>query len=269
MIPLLIGCFLSFIIGFAAYKKRALSQSGFAAAVFLGTVIYLCGGLLFWLSMIAFFISSSLLSFVKSNRKDAAQKLNDKGGRRDALQVLANGTPAMMAAILYYFYQQPIFLAVFATAFAASNADTWASEIGVLRSRPPVSIINFKPMTAGASGAVSPLGTGAALLGALFIALVFCVTGGLFFKLPILTPNWLLLITLGGFAGCLTDSLLGALIQAQYRCVSCGKLTEKNTHHNQTALLIKGHRFINNDMVNFLSGLTACVLVASVFMLII
>ena len=75
MKALLLGVLLSAIIGFAAYKKKALSLSGFVAAVVLGTVIYLCGGLLFWLTMIAFFISSSLLTFIKSSKKEAAQQL--------------------------------------------------------------------------------------------------------------------------------------------------------------------------------------------------
>ena len=85
MKALLLGVLLSAIIGFAAYKKKALSLSGFVAAVVLGTVIYLCGGLLFWLTMIAFFISSSLLTFIKSSKKEAAQQLNEKGGQRDAV----------------------------------------------------------------------------------------------------------------------------------------------------------------------------------------
>ena len=79
MKALLLGVLLSALIGFSAYKKKALSLSGFTAAVVLGTVIYLCGGLLFWLTMIAFFISSSLLTFIKSNKKEAAQQFNEKG----------------------------------------------------------------------------------------------------------------------------------------------------------------------------------------------
>ena len=47
MKALLLGVLLSALIGFSAYKKKALSLSGFTAAVVLGTVIYLCGGLLF------------------------------------------------------------------------------------------------------------------------------------------------------------------------------------------------------------------------------
>ncbi|WP_195270089.1 DUF92 domain-containing protein [Eubacterium sp. 1001713B170207_170306_E7] len=257
MKALLLGALLSAIIGFAAYKKNALNSSGFAAAVVLGTVVYLCGGLLFWLTMIAFFISSSLLTFIKSSKKETAQRLNEKGGRRDAVQVFANGAPAMAAAILFWFYQNPVFLIIFAASFASSNADTWASEIGVLNRKPPVSIIGFKPMEPGTSGAVSPLGMAAAFAGALFIALVFCLSGGLVWGLPVLRFSWVLIITVSGFLGCLTDSLLGAVVQAQYRCVSCGRLTEKTVHHGENAVLVKGFKVMNNDMVNFLSSLAA------------
>lgn len=267
MKALLLGGLLSALIGFAAYKKGALSPSGFAAAFVLGTVVYLCGGLLFWLTMIAFFISSSLLTFIKSSRKEAAQRLNEKGGRRDAVQVLANGAPGMASAILFYFYQSPVFLLLFAAAFASSNADTWASEIGVLNRRPPVSIIGFREMEPGTSGAVSPLGMTAAFGGALFIALIFCMAGGLIWGLPVLSFSWLLTITISGFLGCLADSVLGALVQAQYRCVNCGRLTEKTCHHGEAAVLVKGFRIMNNDMVNFLSGLTACGVGALLFWL--
>ena len=47
MKALLLGVLLSALIGFSAYKKKALSLSGFTAAVVLGTVIYLCGGFRF------------------------------------------------------------------------------------------------------------------------------------------------------------------------------------------------------------------------------
>lgn len=257
MKALLLGALLSALIGFAAYKKGALSLSGFAAAVVLGTVIYLCGGLLFWLTMIAFFISSSLLTFIKSSKKEAAQQLNEKGGQRDAVQVFANGAPGMAAAILFWFYQNPVFLIIFAASFASSNADTWASEIGVLNQKPPVSIIGFKPMEAGTSGAVSPLGMVASLAGALFIALVFCLAGGLVWGLPVLSFSWVLIITVSGFLGCLADSVLGAVVQAQYRCERCGRLTEKTEHHGEAAVLVKGFKIMNNDMVNFLSGMAA------------
>ena len=260
MKALLLGVLLSALIGFSAYKKKALSLSGFTAAVVLGTVIYLCGGLLFWLTMIAFFISSSLLTFIKSNKKEAAQQFNEKGGQRDAVQVFANGAPGMAAAILFWFYQNPVFLII----YAASFADTWASEIGVLNRKPPVSIIGFKPMEAGTSGAVSPLGMAASFAGALFIALVFCLSGGLFWGLPVLRLSWLLIITVSGFLGCVTDSILGAVVQAQYRCCSCGRLTEKTEHHGEAAVLVKGFKIMNNDVVNFLSGLVAGLL-ASVF----
>ena len=104
---------------------------------------------------------------------------------------------------------------------------------------------------------MSPLGMAASFSGALFIALVFCLSGGLFWGLPVLRLSWVLIITVSGFLGCVTDSILGAVVQAQYRCASCGRLTEKTEHHGEAAVLVKGFKIMNNDVVNFLSGMVA------------
>jgi uncharacterized membrane protein len=48
------------------------------------------------------------------------------------------------------------------------------------------------------------------------------------------------------------DSLLGATLQAQYRCPVCRKITEKTSHCGQEIIpLERGYRMINNDVVNF------------------
>jgi uncharacterized membrane protein len=66
------------------------------------------------------------------------------------------------------------------------------------------------------------------------------------------------LITLWGFFASILDGLLGATIQAQYLCPACNKITERKNHcgDNETSLH-SGIRWINNDLVNFLSSLFA------------
>ena len=81
----------SVIIAGAAYWKRSLSLSGLIAAVLLGTTMYALGSLAWFGTLIAFFISSSLLSKLRHQRKAAAESGYAKGGRRDAGQVAANG----------------------------------------------------------------------------------------------------------------------------------------------------------------------------------
>ena len=58
-------------------------------------------------------------------------------------------------------------------------------------------------------------------------------------------------VVLAGFIGSFVDSLLGATIQAQYKCNVCSKITEKVFHCGEVTDLIHGKVWINNDFVNF------------------
>jgi len=148
---------------------------------------------------------------------------------------------------------------------AAVNADTWATELGVLSSRPPRLITTGRRVEVGASGGITWLGTGASLGGALFI--------GLMGELGSLTlhQGWtvagvlLLAATVGGLAGSLFDSLLGATVQAMYWCDSCRKETERKVHRcgTQTRLL-RGWRWLGNDMVNFIASVVGGLIAAGI-----
>ena len=115
--------------------------------------------------------SSSLWSKIKSSNKRKAEELLVKGSQRDWQQVMANGGLAAMASALYYFTEAPIWLLGFCICIAAANSDTWASEIGSMSKGKPISIKTFKRVDRGTSGAVSLLGTFAAVVGSFIIAL--------------------------------------------------------------------------------------------------
>jgi uncharacterized membrane protein len=55
--------------------------------------------------------------------------------------------------------------------------------------------------------------------------------------------------------GCITDTLLGSLFQVKYKCNVCGHITEKETHCEKSTVAIQGVDWINNDVVNCISGL--------------
>lgn len=255
MLNFLVGLISSFLIGFIAYKKSSLNKSGFIAAVVLGTGIYFFGGIWFSVIMVTFFISSSILTKFKNYNKESFEKVNDKGGNRDYIQVMANGGIGLILAILYYFYSEPIFLLAYSISFAEATADTWASEVGVLSKRKPLSIINFKPLERGMSGGISLLGTTFAFLGASLIAFVHLIASISTYKDIRQGLTYSVLCLLIGFIGSIVDSILGATVQAKYYCEDLGAITEKRIYKGVQNKLIKGITFINNDVVNISSNL--------------
>jgi uncharacterized membrane protein len=55
----------------------------------------------------------------------------------------------------------------------------------------------------------------------------------------------------GGTAGMLVDSLLGATLQAAYRCPRCNAEMETPVHECDTPVaLVRGRRWVTNDVVN-------------------
>lgn len=257
MYNILFGILLSFIVSYLAYKKGSLNYSGFIGALILGSLLYYLGGFFFWIIMISFFISSSILTKFKGNNKKETDDLNEKNGKRDYIQVLSNGGLGLIFAFMYNIYNDPIYMVGFATAFAASNADTWASELGVLSKREPISIINFKKTERGVSGSISIFGIIASLLGAFFIAIVFTLGLVLKYNNIDIIYKYILIISICGFLGSIIDSYLGSLIQVKYKCGVCNKITEKKIHHGEITSLIKGIKWFNNDLVNFTSGALA------------
>src|SRR2546430_9070165 len=85
---LLLGLLVSTAISLLAYRRRSLSRSGVAGAVVTGTTTFGLGGWDWGLSLIFFFVSSSVLSHFREREKAAttADKFS-KGSRRDLGQV--------------------------------------------------------------------------------------------------------------------------------------------------------------------------------------
>ena len=94
------GFVLSLLIGGIGYKRGALNSSGVAGAVIVGTLIFGLGGWEWGALLIAFFISSSALSFYRSRDKEGLAEKFAKGHQRDLGQALANGGMAALLAVL-------------------------------------------------------------------------------------------------------------------------------------------------------------------------
>lgn len=239
--------------GIAGYVQHSLSKNGAITAVLVGIAVYCGFGVKGLILLGLFFVTSSSWSKYKSTAKKEMEETLAKGSTRDWRQVIANGGTAAILSLIYYFQQDVTWLVGFTVCLASSNSDTWASEIGSLSKKRPLYIRTLKPIEKGTSGAVSWLGTIAALLGSMLIALA----GTLFFQLEIYL---FLIIFIFGFIGNIIDTLLGAYYQQVYRCRICGIETEKKVHCQTDAKRIKGYHLVDNDMVNFLSGFIAAIL---------
>jgi uncharacterized protein (TIGR00297 family) len=264
MLDLAVGLICSVLIGGAAYYKRSLSASGFAAAVAVGTVLYYVGSLAWFGTLIFFFVTSSLLSKWKHRHKAAAESGYAKSGRRDAGQVLANGGLGMLLCIGSALWPHPWWWFAYVGVLATVTADTWATEIGGLSKAAPRSIISLRPVPAGTSGGVTLLGLAATAAGGLCIGLTAWLLlalnqAQLGDTVPVeagaVGAAIILLGLAGGIAGSLTDSLLGAAAQGMYRCPVCGKEIEKNRHCEAAAVPIRGLSWMTNDAVNAVSSM--------------
>ncbi len=247
-------------VAFLAYRARALDRSGAAAAALTGGVIFGYGGWPWAVLLLAFFVSSSGLSKAFAARKAGLSEKFSKGSRRDSGQVLANGGLAALLALLHAFWPQAAWPWIaFVGAMAAVNADTWATELGVLNPTPPRQITTLRLTERGESGAISLWGSLAALAGAGLIALL----GGLvspWAGAPLDQVSlWSLILAggLGGVAGSFFDSFLGATVQAIYWCPACQKETERHPTHLCGAATTRrrGWRWLDNDWVNLSASL--------------
>lgn len=287
---LIVGLVFSMLIGITAYRRGSLSRSGVAGTVLVGTLVVGFGGWVAGILLVAFFVSSTVLSHYKQNsssKRHAAEQF-EKGGTRDLGQVLANGGVAALSAVgflvLGWIFQRsiepypralgdldtPTYMALLTGNMAALvgslatvNADTWATELGVLSRTPPRSIVTFQAVEPGASGGISRVGTLAALGGAGFIAFLFwllvVMSGG---STP-LAISIAIATLIGGFVGALFDSLLGATAQAMYFSERRHRLTEKAFEADGTPNQHeRGLKWLNNDWVNFISSLVGALVSA-------
>ncbi|MEW6569096.1 MAG: DUF92 domain-containing protein [Chloroflexota bacterium] len=241
---LALGAALAGLIAVAAYALGALSTSGALGALGVGAVTFGLGGFTPAVLLVLFFVSSSGLSRLGKGRKRSVAAAFSKGSRRDLGQVLANGGVAAACSLLYGVTAQSVWLVALTGALAAANGDTWATELGVLSGSRPRLITTGALVEPGTSGGVSLMGTLAAVAGA---ALIGAAATGLEAE-----PRLALVAVLGGLAGALFDSLLGATVQAMYFCPVCGRETERHPRHTCGAETrrIRGLAWLDNDGVN-------------------
>jgi uncharacterized protein (TIGR00297 family) len=186
-----------------ALSNRSLDFKGAFSAFVLGlAVLYVQN--LYWLSiLLIFFVVGTAATRIKTEYK---KKYGFYQKVRSTENVIGNGGVALLMALTGNLYG-------FLGSLSTATADTLSSEIGVLSSKKPRMITNFKRVKTGTDGAVSALGTAAELSGVLLIALfvfLFNLNNG-FGAIDI--TKTLIITVVSGLFGCTIDSIVGATIE--------------------------------------------------------
>jgi uncharacterized protein (TIGR00297 family) len=204
------------VFALLALKKKSVSLDGSIAGWIVAFVSALAG-LEFLLTLLFFFVSSTLFTKMGARHKmkiDAEYKI---GGQRNCIQVFANGFAGTIASLLFVLSEdtqrRSMFAAAFVGHYACCCGDTWASESGTAFSHKflttPILITTLKPVPSGTNGGMSLVGTLASAAGGAAVGAVFSIaSSGLW------DPSRTILIgCAGGFGGSLLDSVLGAVLQ--------------------------------------------------------
>ncbi|WP_434379669.1 DUF92 domain-containing protein [Melittangium boletus] len=241
-----VGAACALAIGIASWRRGSLTPSGVLGALLIGTPVFGLAGAVGTAALLGFFVSSSALSKAFRARKAGVEAEYAKTGTRDLGQALANGGVGALAAVLLGVTGDARYLLAMLGAFAAANADTWATELGVLSRSAPRLVTTWRTVAPGTSGAVSGLGMLASTGGAAFVGLLAVLAGVSWTALP-----W---IVAAGVAGSLADSALGATAQDVRWCEHCARETERRLHHcGHPTRPLRGWSWLGNDTVNVLA----------------
>ncbi len=197
-----LGYLLALGAGLTGRWAGALTGSGAGGAAFVGGALYGHAPPGASVALTSFFVSSSALT-----RLPGARSARDAGGRTLG-QVLANGGVAAAGALLYQARPGAPALALIGGSLAAATADTWATELGTRYGGHPRLITNLQQVPTGTDGGISAVGLAASLAGAGAVSVLYVLT------LPVTNRRGLAAsCAVGGVAGSLIDSLLGATLE--------------------------------------------------------
>lgn len=264
-----LGLGLGIVIGWLGYRRGLLSLSGIVGLAFTSLLGFSAGGWvwgsLFWVV----FVSSGLWLRFRRSHKDALLDGTSETVARDWLRIVAGTGWASALALLHLL--APGVAGVFAAflgALATTNADIWATELGMLSPRAPRLVITRRRVAAGTPGAISTLGTVASLAGAwlvgfmaLLLVMIQAQSRDMVWDRALV---WLpVAATAGGMAGSLVDSFLGATAQGIYYCEGCKTETDQRVHScGEVARQVRGWAWLTNDGIDLVSSIVGAAVAA-------
>lgn len=274
---------ISFVLPLAlmvvGYRRKGVNKSG-AVLGFIMAVILTIANLGFLICLAGFFFSSTYATKYKSKHKEKLEEDHKEGGQRNWIQALCNAGMATQLALLYLLdcgsgerpidfkelYRASWLQIAVMSAFACSNGDTWASELGTVLARgDPYLITTRKRVPRGTNGGVSLPGLVVSFLGGQLIGVVFFLSTCYFADMNSLSrdvPQWPLIFVGGiaGLFGSLVDSLLGATLQ--YSGIdNQGHIVERPGKNVRN---IAGHRILDNHSVNLISSIITGIIMPTV-----
>lgn len=258
------------------FKRKGVNKSGAILGLIFAVILSIANHA-FLASLATFFFSSSRATKFRSERKIKIEDDFKEGGQRNWAQVLCNAGMATQLAILYLIdcgsgetpinfhkmYRSSWLSIGILAAFACSNGDTWASELGtVIGKSNPFLITTRKSVPRGTNGGVTIFGLLASLLGGLAIGATYYLTIIYTVETNILlqsSAQWPIIL-FGGFAGIfgsIVDSILGATLQYSGQDEK-GHIVERP---GKNVRYICGRQILDNHSVNLISSIITGVFV--------
>jgi len=211
------------ILAYIIKKKGYLDDVGIVVSTLMAFVILMGTDIKWLLIILSFLMLGSLVSRMGRSKKES-MKLYE--WRRSLKNVLANGLVAILVVIMYILgildYNTALF--GYVGAISAATSDTFSSELGILSEETPRLITTFEKVERGTDGGITLWGIVVGVIGGFLIGLLATL---------LFNNNYLLIVgTLSGILGNLSDSLSGALFER------------------------KG--ILNNEHVNFICTMVGC-----------
>lgn len=240
-------------------RFRFVDLGGIVTSFIVGYLVYVFGGREYFLVLIIFFLVSVVLTKIRVRRVRNLQ--NKEDGVRGWRNVIANGCTATVAAVMAGLSNdEKVFFAAYLGAISSAFADTLGTEVGLLYPRMPRLITSMKKVNPGTPGGITPLGYLGGFAGLTILTIVISLVDR-----RLLIDELAAIIYPSGLVGMTMDSLLGAGIQAKYRCIVCGKLTESPIHCGQHAEHVEGFKLINTHTVNFIATVIGTITALTIF----
>ena len=205
----LLGLAVTCLFALVARWAGAVSWSGVAGGVAVGTVIATFTGMPGFAILALFFILGSAATRLGYARKAGKGIAQESRGARGVVHALANCSAPAYLAFLSASTPPPLSGALrvaFVASLATAACDTLGSEIGPLARGDPFLVTRLRRVPAGTPGAISLAGTATGIASALLIAAAAVMLG----LMPAGTVG---IVVAAALLGTLLESFLGATLE--------------------------------------------------------